>query len=70
MPAYNEECLQMEKLIRIITKFSTAEEIVQVLSNVFPLVESHTRVFWNMGQYPLLKAFDRVRGWVDGLLAH
>ena len=23
-----------------------------------------------MRQYSLLKAFDRVRGWVDGLLAH
>jgi hypothetical protein len=70
MSTYNEECLQMEELIRIMGKLGTTDEIVQVLSNAFSLLQPLTRVFWNMRQYPLHKAFDRVRGWVDGLLAH
>lgn len=70
MSADNEERLQMEQLICILSKLSTTDEIVEVLSNFFSFFQLQTRVFWDMRQYPLLKAFDRMRGWVDGLLAH
>ena len=38
MSTYNEECLQMKELIRIMSKLSTTDEIVQILSNAFSLL--------------------------------
>ena len=48
----------MEELIRIMGKLGTTDEIVQVLPDAFFLLQPLARVFWNMRQYSLHKAFD------------
>ena len=41
MSTYNEECLQMDELIRIMSKLGTSDEIVQVLPNAFSSLAAH-----------------------------
>jgi hypothetical protein len=38
MSTYKEECLQMDELIRIMSKLGMSDEIVQVLPNAFSLL--------------------------------